>query len=261
MKFNRVIIRPYSPECGGARDIVKVLNEQGVESKRVFSKETSYTPEPGDLIVNWGASYPPDWGHLLTKKNVLLNHWVAVGNSVSKIKSFQNFRAAGVPTPEWTLSQQEALEWVGDGHQVCVRATERGYDGAGLTIAKNKGAVVWAPLYTKFIPGTVREYRAYIFKGELIDLLYKYALSAVKSNVIRTEANGWEYGRNSGYITKKMTDVARRAIEANEMDFGGVDIIEDEKGNYFALETNSEPGIGKITAQRFANAIRKEAGL
>lgn len=261
MKFNRIIIRPYSSECGGARDIVKLLNENGIPSKRVYSKESSYIPEPGDFIVNWGASYPPDWAHHLTKNNAFLNHWSAVANSVSKIRSFQNFKKAGVPTPDWTLSQREALDWVGEGHVVCIRATERGYDGAGLTLATKKSEVIWAPLYTKFIPDTVREYRAYIFKGELIDLLYKYAPAKVKNDVIRTETNGWEYGRSSGMITKGMTKVAQRAIEANEMDFGGVDIIEDAKGNYYALETNSEPGIGMITAQRFANAIRKEAGL
>lgn len=261
MKFNRIIIRPYSSDCGGARDIVKVLNDQGIDSKRVYSKETSYVPEPGDFIVNWGASYPPDWAGRITKHNIFLNHWAAVANSISKVKSFQNFKGAGIPTPDWTLSQREALGWAEKGNWVVVRTTERGYDGAGLILAKKPAQIEWAPLYTKFIPDAVREYRAYIFKGDLIDLLYKYAPEKVKSDVIRTESNGWEYGRSSAMITKGITTLARRAIEANEMDFGGVDIIEDKNGDYYALETNSEPGIGLITANKFAAAIRKEAGL
>jgi glutathione synthase/RimK-type ligase-like ATP-grasp enzyme len=107
------------------------------------------------------------------------------------------------------------------------------------------------------------EYRAYIFKGELIDLLYKYAQENVKSDVIRTETNGWEYGRKAvpSVHQKHMEKLAANCIAANGMDFGGVDIIQTDDDEFYALETNSEPGIGKITAQRFANAFRKEAGL
>lgn len=261
MKFDRIIIRPYSSECGGARDIVKILTEQGIPSKRVYSKLENYEPQPGDFILNWGASYPPDWSHLLTKKNAFLNHWNSVGNSVSKIRSFHNFKKAKVPTPDWTQSHEEAMRWIKDGW-VCVRQTERGYDGKGLILAKKASDVEYAPLYTKFMPDTINEYRAYIFKGEMIDLLYKYAPEGAKHPLIRTETNGWEYGRSSmtGKLAKEIGVIAAAAIAANDMDFGGVDIMH---GNYglVVLETNSEPGIGKITAQRFANAIRKEAGL
>lgn len=260
MKYNRIIIRPYSAECGGARDIVKILNDMGVSSKRVYSKEDKYQPEEGDFIVNWGASYPPDWAHLLKKSNVFLNHWNSIYSSISKIRSFQNFKRQGVSTPEWTLDRRQADVWI-KTEWVCCRTMENSYDGKGLVLAKKPSELVWAPLYTLFIDDTVREYRAYIFKGELIDLLYKYRTNQVKDDVIRTETNGWDYGRSSYYINKKIADVARSAIEANGMDFGGVDIIEDQKGNYFVLETNSEPGIGLITATRFANAIRKEARL
>lgn len=259
--FNRIIIRPYSSECGGARDIVKLLTEQGIEAKRVYSKIENFTPEPGDFIVNWGASYPPEWQYLMHKSNVFLNHWTAVANSVSKTRSFENFKAEGVPHPKFTTERNKALEWSKDGKVVCVRQLESSYDGKGLILAKKPDQIEWAPLYTQFVEDSVREYRAYIVKGKLIDLLYKYAPAGVKSDVIRTETNGWEYGRSSAMITPEITEVARLAIAANKMDFGGVDIIEDNKGKLFALETNSEPGIGLITAQKFAKAFRELAGL
>lgn len=261
--FNRIIIRPYSSQCGGARDIVKILKAEGIDAHRVYSKREDFIPEPHDFIVNWGASYPPEWAGDLKKSNRFLNHWDAVGNSVSKIKSFENFKEHGVPTPKWTTKAETALKWSEDGYWVCVRTTIHGYDGAGLVLAKKPSDVfMWAPLYTKFVEDSVREYRAYIFDGALIDLLYKYKPeTGVKDSVIRTESNGWEYGRSAAMITDEIIEVARRAIAANKMDFGGVDIIEDNKGKLYALETNSEPGIGKITAQRFAKAIREAAGL
>jgi glutathione synthase/RimK-type ligase-like ATP-grasp enzyme len=263
MKFDRIIIRPYSTECGGARDIVKLLNEMGVPSKRVYSKETSYQPQPGDFIINWGAGYPADWQHLLTEKNVFLNSPISVANSVSKVRSFHNFEKEEIPTPEWTTSQRKAQEWAKEGHTVVIRETDRGYDGAGLKLATKGSEIAWAPLYTKFIPNTKMEFRAYIFKGELIDLLYKYAPLKVKSDFIRTETNGWEYGRKAVPTSHRavMEGLAAKCIAANGMDFGGVDIIQTDNDEFYALETNSEPGIGKITAQRFANAFRKEAGL
>lgn len=260
MAFKRILLRPYSVECGGARRIVEILNDMGIESKRIYSKER-FAPEPGDFIVNWGASYPPDWVHALTSKNKVFNHWSAVGNSVSKLYSFRNFKANGIPTPDWTENQGKALVWLEQGYDVCARTEVHSYDGKGLVLLRaKKGDLVWAPLYTKFIESD-EEFRVYVVKGEFIDGLYKYPKADSKSDIIRTETNGWEYGRAPEKITKKMKEIAVAAIEANGMDFGGVDIIKDLSGDLFVLETNSEPGIGHITAKRFADAFRREAGL
>ena len=257
MKFNRIIIRPYSSECGGARVIVKVFNDLGISAKRVYSK--NYWPEKDDFILNWGASYAPDWAYLI-KNQPILNHWSVVGSSINKIKSFQNFKLAEIQTPEWTTNLSTAMKWSNNGHWVCCRTTTTGYDGAGLILAKTPNQIISSPLYTLF-QETNREYRAYIFKGELIDLLYKYPSEKIHSDVIRTETNGWEFGRHNIEIASpQIANLARRAIAANGLDFGGIDIIQ---GNYglAVLETNSEPGIGLITARRFTQAIRKETGL
>ncbi len=259
MPYKRVILYPWKMSSSGAKMVAAHLTTMGVDCLRVHS-DRDYKPKDGDLIMGWGAGYRPEWmDHVSNIDYHYINTWKGICNSVSKVTSFGLFKKHSVPTVPWTQSHDSAVKWSADGHWVCCRTNTEGMDGAGLVLAKKPSEMEWAGLYTKYIKNN-REYRIYTFAGRVVDVLTKVPDDDVKDKYIRTESNNYIYARGAD-CSPEAKAAAIAATDALDLTFAGVDLIIDEEGEPYVLETNTAPGIGQITAQRIAQAIKEYGGL
>ena len=235
------------------------LTTMDVDCIRVYG-DRDYKPKNGDLILGWGSGHYPGWWELRKEVDCqYINTPKSICNSVDKITALNLFKKHGVPIPDFTTDHTKALSWCEDGSWICCRQSVEGYDGAGLVLAKKKSEMVSARLYTQFIPNK-QEYRIYCFAGNVVDVLKKVPDDDAKDPHIRTESNGYIYARYNN-LPKEAKDAAKEATDALDLTFAGVDLIIGNDGNPYVLETNTAPGIGQITAQRIATAIKEYAGL
>lgn len=254
----RLVVYPYKMGSAGGKAIAESLKALRVHPDK------DYHVQDGDYIIDWGNGYRPSWASEVKQKDcVLLNHWDAVSRSVNKIDSFTLLKRGGVPTPPWTTSHDQALKWSKAGHMVCCRTSVEGMDGAGLVLAKEPNDVVYANLYTRYMP-IDKEFRAYVFKDRMLDLREKrrdsQALREGKVNeFIRTTSGNWVFCREHIKVPKDIEQVSVAAVKALGLDFAGVDVIQaKEDGNCYVLETNTAPYVGDITVARLSAAIQAE---
>lgn len=260
MTFKRVVIFPWRMTSSGAKMVDAHLTTMGVSTLRVYA-DRDYKPKTGDFILGWGSGHRPAWADYLGEVDChYINTWKSICNSVEKPTALRLFKTHGIPHPKFTFSQDEALKWSRDGKWVCCRQNTEGMDGAGLVLATKKSEVVYAPLYTEFIPNN-KEFRVYVFAGKVIDVLLKVPTDDTKDKYIRTTSNGFEYARNDKGCTKVAQQAAVAAVDALDLAFAGVDLIIGDDGDPYILETNTAPSIGQITAQRIAAAIKEYTGL
>ena len=57
------------------------------------------------------------------------------------------------------------------------------------------------------------------------------------------------------FIKEEAKNAAIKAVEALDLDFGAVDIIETRQGEIFVLEVNTAPGLEGKTVESYGNAI------
>lgn len=255
----RVVLFPYSMTSGGCKQVAANLTTMEVPNIRVYS-DRDYEPKKTDFIVGWGAGHSPGWLSAAKSEGAkYINTPAQISRSVNKIDSFSAFRQHGVNTPPWTLSEAEAVSWSKDGKWVCCRQSVEGMDGSGLILAKKPREMVYASLFTQFVPNQ-SEYRVYVFDGKVIDTLSKHPDDDATNMHIRTESNHYIYARENN-LSKKAHTQAIKATEALGLTFSGVDMVLGDDGEFYVLETNTAPGIGQITARKIAEAIRDMAGL
>lgn len=75
----------------------------------------------------------------------------------------------------------------------------------------------------------------------------------------RDDASWTTYGRRDSEenIPHAVLDLGRRVLTSVGYNFGSVDIIEDESGNYYVLEINSAPRLNESGIRKLANYITR----
>lgn len=162
----------------------------------------------------------------ITRCNERFNLPMPVKICVNKVMTFEKFRAAGVPTVEWTTDWRNIKpEW----HQVCVRSSLEGRKAEGLEwhltedmdkMPKN------AALYTRCFYGNY-EYRVVYAFGEVF-VYYKRYVDGDHHFILK-DSNNYKY----------MVEHAKKAAKAIGVDYVGFDVIAENKRSYAFLEANS----------------------
>jgi glutathione synthase/RimK-type ligase-like ATP-grasp enzyme len=180
-------------------------------------------------IVNYGMSAFPDWYPQDDTGVTWLNTPDAVRLSSNKVRAFEAFTAAEVPTCKWTEDKEEAQRWYNNGKAVFARTILSGSQGRGIVVCdpSNPGTPLPdASLYTRNFTKT-HEFRAHVAGGRLIDFVEKKSRSGVESDrVVRNHAGGWVFAHAD--LSAKASDfehLAVSAVNALGLDFGGVDIL------------------------------------
>jgi glutathione synthase/RimK-type ligase-like ATP-grasp enzyme len=233
-------------------------NGRPSESADVLSKQDNFgrafkggRVKAGEIVINWGSSQAPEFS---LAGVTLLNQPAAVGAASNKLKAFEKFKEAQIPTPEWTTDKAVAASW---DHTLFARTKLTGHSGEGIVVCPKGEDIVDAPLYTYYI-FKEREYRVHVVREAVIDVQRKIKdpQRVPTSWKIRSHENGFIFARNGVDSDEKRDKIAVAAIKALGLDFGAVDMIADNFGNYYVLEVNTAPGLEGQTVDNYAYGFR-----
>ncbi len=225
--------------------------------RRIKHNGSTYRPQPGDRIINWGCSGDRFPDRLLV--GTVLNRPSAVLTASNKRLFFEAVNASDNPPrlPVFTHDQSIVQEDIRTNNSTWVaRQSLTGHSGHGIVIMARPEDFVLAPLYTKYVKKK-EEYRVHIVRGEVIDVQRK-ARDRDNPNPnwqVRSHENGFVYVRNGVDAPADVELQAKRAFETSGLDFGAVDVIWNGR-EAFVLEINTAPGLEGTTVEKYAEAFR-----
>jgi glutathione synthase/RimK-type ligase-like ATP-grasp enzyme len=233
-----------------ARSVARGLN--GLVLRHEGSR---YRFRNGDVILNWGASATP------SGLPITLNQPEAVRICTSKKRTYKALAAAEIPTVEWTISPDEAVNWLNLGSRVFHRSLDTGARGQGITLLEPNTSTTDLPqggFFTKRI-NSAREFRVYVFGTVVTTVLEKRKRNGTEVNpYIRSHGNGWVFCRElRAPIPDDFKATCVKAIHALGLDFGGLDVLLNREGKAHVLEINSAPGITGTALQEFCSAVKE----
>lgn len=233
MSPTKFFLYPYKSNSSSCKKLAKELN-----AKLIKLKNSAYKNKPNHLVINWGNSNPPDY--------ISLNKTTT--DASNKLRTFQKLQEHDLPIPEWTTDKEKAKTWL--PKTVFARTVLNGHSGKGIIEFTGEQD---APLYVKYIKKTF-EYRFHTTKNAVLDIQQKKRkFNHNLDYKIRNLANGWIYARNDiNQPNPIASELAMKAIQALNLDFGAVDIIYNQHQNkYYILEVNTAPGLENTTLTKY----------
>lgn len=241
MKFR---VYPYKQGSQSAKALADAL--KGKVLKVVGS---SWNPRVGDTVVNWGSSSLP-----AVPIATVFNSRDSVVLAGNKLEAFFQFYAGGVQTPPWWTDSETIPD---DAFPIVCRTLLTGHSGAGIVIANTRTELVPAPLYTRYMKKK-HEYRVHVFRDQAFFIQRKAKrVDAENPNwQVRNLAGGFVF-IESPDTPQAVIDQSIMAIAALGLDFGGVDVIWNDKNQQaYVLEVNTACGLEERTALKYAEVIR-----
>lgn len=245
-------ILPYKTASKSANDLAEALDWP------VIGKDVNLVRvKPSYTIVNWGKGViDPMYSGCR-----VINKPEAICRAVNKLSCFTQLKARNVPTVEWTTSRTEAAAWLASRTKVCARTEVEGRDGSGLTLVGptdgwTAPVLPIAPLYTKFVNARA-EYRINVCNDRTVGVQLKVPTRDNANPDIKTGGNGYGFRLLAeSEIPHGIRPVARDAIRALGLDFGGVDLINTTDGRVLVLEVNTAPELTPAMVTAYANSLR-----
>lgn len=170
---------------------------------------------------------------------------------------------AGINTPAAFVNFDEALEAF--GYPILGRKIRhtRGLD-INLILQRRDDRRTPSDYYIPYIP-TNREYRIHVVREKVIGIRGKY-LDFPKQAVphIRNYKYGYRFRTPNVNLRANRLEAAVNAVSSLGLDFGAVDLIIADDGQYYILEVNTAPSCsrktGKAYVMEFANLLGVENG-
>ena len=254
--MSRLVFYPYKMGSQSCKAIVDAFKAQGQEVLKVYP-DRKYRPRDSDFIINWGNSTAPVWG------SSDLNHEISVGKATNKLTCLKQLTRAGVPVPYFFDNRNSVLQyWDILGTEdipMFARTILTGHSGEGIVIARNPSELVEAPLYTAGFHKT-HEYRVHVFNGEVLDFQEKKKRNGTggrESSMIWNADNDYVFCREGVEVPEYVQEVAIKAVEALNLNFGAVDIgWKEGRGECVVFEVNTAPGLTGTTLQKYVEKIQ-----
>lgn len=256
MASSRAVILPYKMGSRSAKSLANALTAKLNLKVRRVRPNGRYRPRLRSLLINYGSGGYPAWPRQVGR---WLNPPEACAKAGNKLASFQAFKVAGLSSPEFTTSKEQAAAWIRDGATVVCRTILNGHSGRGIVLADTVDRLVNAPLYVKYKKKR-KEFRVHVFQNQVIDVAEKRKrLNGTVDQFnghIRNLSNGWVFCRDGVVRPDGLDELAVNACRALGLDFGAVDIIWNERENKcYVLEVNTAPGLEGTTLFNYTNAI------
>lgn len=249
-------IYPYKAASQSARNLADQMNIPLIGRDIHLARG-----RPEITIINWGSGDLP----AEISRCRVINRQDAIGRAVNKLSTFRALHASNVAMPEWTESRTEAARWLSSGSAVCARTTLEGKDGDGLILMKEHKTdwlgrpleIPTAPLYTKFIRARA-EYRINVCNGTTMGVQLKVPTGTNPNHDIKTGGNGYAFRLlDENEIPRGIRPVARAAVTALGLDFGGVDLIVGLDGRAYVLEINTAPELTPAMIRAYATELAR----
>jgi hypothetical protein len=237
-------IVPYKMGSRGARLLASKLSELvGYKVWKGKAKTKRVNISWGNKIVD--AKIHPQF---------YLNVPEAVELAQDKRLAFTHWNLKGVPCVPWTTDKAVAQGW--NKKQKVLGRTACQQAGSGIVVYEPESTLKDHQLYTLYIPKK-KEFRVHVFRGKAILVSEKRKKKGVDSDyIIRANHKGWVFCYKDINEPDGLRVLGVAAVGALGLDFGGVDIIYNEKQNkLYALEVNSAPGLCSKTLEAYANEI------
>jgi len=250
--MSRIRINPY----GASKGAKELANYLGVKRLRVPTSALSGGARTGsqfrgkysDVVINWGNGK----GNVGNARQI--NNLQNVQLASNKLSTLGRLIEEGVRTPNFLTEQPRAYE----GETYVARTTLYGHSGEGIVVGKI-GELPGAPLYVEYIKKTA-EYRVIVVGDEAVDVkqkLKKRDFEGDRSEYVWNCDNGYIFARNDITIPTGLNELGVAAVKALGLDFGAVDIIQDEGGRLYVLEVNTAFGLEGQTISLVGDAIRE----
>ncbi|QDH46878.1 putative ATP-grasp enzyme [Aeromonas phage LAh_9] len=255
--MSTIRIYPYGPS-ESARTLKEGLSETFPNTAVLRREGSRYRPREGHFLINYGSS---EVNMDMRGLNVF-NRPEHIRNASNKIRAFEAFAAAGIPTVDWTTDRNMAEGWMNDNQVIYARTRLQGHSGEGIVVCSRQNVegmgntfpvgnnLVNAPLYTKGVTGNRNEVRVHVAFGRVILEQKKKRVEGYRdlpnySNVVRNHSTGWIYATEDLNIPQEVRDTAVRAVAALNLDFGAVDIVYKGRTRFevYVLEVNTAPGL------------------
>ena len=239
-------IYPFRYECDNA-----IMLRNRLKGQRIKLQDSQYKYKKGDVIVNWGNSKCPSYP-------TIVNHPRSVGFAVDKLVAFDILRNSHLPTVSITRNRAVAQMWLEQNFLVLGRSKIKGNNGQGIEFFDGKNCPN-AKFYTKYLQDC-NEYRVNVYKNEIISVRVKERDPKLpkEDNPIRSGNNGYFF-KPAKTVQEPVVEVAKEAIAALGLDFGGVDVLETIN-NVYILEINTAPELQGPAMDKLAEFIKKDYG-
>lgn len=241
------------------------LPERYTRRRPYFRRST--TP----VVCNWGSTRPALWlsDARFRLRPIWINSAEACSAAIDKQKFFRLLSGRDdISILRACEDRETAGEWLKKGYGVVARKTTTGSSGHGIVVVQPGNELPNAPLYTRYYPKT-HEFRAHVWKGEVIDFTQKRLKGGpneAANRTVRSLANGWIHAHELEVqepAIKAMGTGAVACIGALGLDFGSVDILaclsSDRQLTSFRIcEVNTGPGLeNTVTIDAYAKALLK----
>lgn len=248
---------PYRVGSRGATEIAHTLGGRvlRLNGSRFRARRT-------DTLINWGNTQgiPCEVPRVMGIPTCrILNSPEDIRDASNKLLFFQRVHARDpeIIPPFWTRPE----DIPDTAFPVVCRTVLAGHSGEGIVIASDRNDLVRAPLYVKYVKKQ-DEYRVHVGKEIRPDGTISHIIDVQQKRrrhdhdnpnfQIRNLANGFIYAREGVEPPDCVLDVARRAINCTDLDFGAVDVIYNAREERaYVLEINTAPGITGTTVERY----------
>lgn len=245
-------VLPYKTASTSAKELVHSLGPTAILKSQRSSVPSIVLKK---VLLNWGHSSP---AFSLTGVTVL-NKPDAVANASNKLTALRMMKEGEVNVPDFTTDRSVAEAWIEEERIVLCRTLLRANSGRGITIAKELGQLIDAPLYVKYIRKE-KEYRVHVFNGQVIDMIEKAKRSGFQTNplynkYIRSYEQGWIFKREGIEVSDEVKEECIKAVRVLGLDFGAVDVIINRDNLPVVLEVNTAPGLMGTTLDCYKAAV------
>jgi hypothetical protein len=108
---------------------------------------------------------------------------------------------------------------------------------------------------------SIREYRVWVYRRRHLGSYEKILRRPEECRKLgRNHANGFDFsGIDHTDVPESLVEVASKAVEALNLDFGAVDILQTPSGQYVVVEVNTAPGVGSERRKVICNLSKRIA--
>ncbi len=185
----------------------------------------------------------------------MLNKPSSVQLCSDKIKSLQVLGDSGINVPEFT----DEFPMIG--------RTKRHHSGNGFWLClnqydKQKAINEGAEYFIEYIPVRT-EYRVHVFRDKVIDVRRKAEnelFEGTPDQYVRSIHKGWKFLKvNPNNFDESCIGECINSVELLGLDYGAVDVLLGDNGEYYVLEVNSSPGLKPecSTLGKYVEEIKK----